>query len=81
MSRSGAQRSRGKLFESIEPVHFPGRARAFILTGNWFARFWCDCPLMSNEVVDKESSPQSEGIARCKQQLGGTMKSYQRDTA
>jgi hypothetical protein len=36
---------------------------------------------MSNEVVDKESSPQSEGIARCKQQLGGTMKSYQRDTA
>jgi hypothetical protein len=36
---------------------------------------------MKNEVLDKTFVPQSDGAVRCKQQLGGLIKSYYRDAA
>jgi hypothetical protein len=36
---------------------------------------------MNNEVLDKEFTPQREGAVRCKQQLGGIIKSYYREAA
>ena len=36
---------------------------------------------MNNEVLDKEFKPQLEGAVRCKQQLGGIIKSYYREAA
>ena len=36
---------------------------------------------MNNEVLDKTFVPQSEGVVRCRQELGGLIKSYYREAA
>ena len=36
---------------------------------------------MKNEVLDKTFVPQTEGVVRCRQQLGGIIKSYYREAA
>lgn len=36
---------------------------------------------MNNEVLDETFEPQSHGKVRCKQQLGGLIKSYYREAA
>jgi putative transposase len=36
---------------------------------------------MNNEVLDKTFVPQAEGVVRCRQQLGGIIKSYYREAA
>jgi len=36
---------------------------------------------MNNDVLDKTFQPQSHGTVRCKQQLGGIIKSYYREAA
>jgi len=36
---------------------------------------------MKNEVLEKTFIPQSEGVVRCRQQLGGLIKSYYREAA
>jgi putative transposase len=36
---------------------------------------------MNNEVLDETFAPQSEGAVRCKQELGGVIKSYYREAA
>jgi len=36
---------------------------------------------MKNEVLDETFVPQTEGIVRCRQQLGGIVKSYYRKAA
>ena len=36
---------------------------------------------MTNGVLDETFRPKSHGTAKCKQQLGGIIKSYYRDAA
>jgi|GEM_PF-1424341 len=36
---------------------------------------------MKNEVLDETFSPQTEGVVRYRQQLGGILKSYYREAA
>jgi len=36
---------------------------------------------MNNEVLNKKFKPQLESAVRCKQQLGGIIKSYYREAA
>ena len=36
---------------------------------------------MNNDVLDETFRPQAHGIVRCKQQLGGIIKSYYREAA
>ena len=56
----------------------------YILT-TWVRRYNSERPHrgigISNEVLDKKFRPQLEGAVRRKQQLGGIIKSYNREVA
>ena len=55
------------------------------ITKTWVAHYNSERPYrgigMNNEVLDKEFKPQIEGAVRCKQQLGGIIRSYYREAA
>ena len=82
-------RSRQSLFFAILawlPMLF--RTRARLLLENlavWFRHYHHERPHrgvgMKNEVPDKTFVPQPNGVVRCRQQLGGLIKSYYREAA
>ena len=55
------------------------------ITSTWVRHYNTERPHrgvgMNNEVLDRAFQPQSYGTVRCKQQLGGLIKSYYRDAA
>ena len=55
------------------------------ITDTWVCHYNAERPHrgvgMNNEVLDRTFRPQSYGTIRCKQQLGGLIKSYYREAA
>ena len=53
------------------------------ITDTWVNHYNTERPHrgMNNEVLDRKFQQQHHGTIRCKQQLGGIIKSYYRDAA